>query len=73
MVTGCSTTMMSGDEVRLSGTSEGIAALGDVFTGMQVIAKTEAEQLPQNPHHALRVLQNQTKALRFTVKRKEDK
>lgn len=50
----CSTTMLSGDEFRMSGSARGIRAFEDLMTGTAVIAKTEAESLPSNPHHKMR-------------------
>lgn len=63
--TACSTSMLSGHEVELKGSPEGIAALGDVFTGMQIVSKTDQQNLPANPHSALRQAQEQQKTLRI--------
>lgn len=57
LTTGCSTTMLNGDEFRISGSSKGIRAFGDWMTGQQVVAKTAPESLPSNPHHAMRANQ----------------
>jgi len=67
--------MLSGDEFRLSGTSEGIRAFSDTLTGVGVIAKTAPESLPSNPHHALRVAQEHetTNRLRFQFIAKNSK
>lgn len=68
-MTGCSTSMLNNDEFRLSGTPEGIRAFSDTISGIGIIAKTDPESLPQNPHSALRVAQEKeaTKRVLFQL------
>lgn len=63
----CSMTTLTQDEFRLSGTPDGLRAFSDTLTGIQVMAKTEPESLPQNPHSALRVAQEEQKTLRIRL------
>lgn len=66
--TGCTTSMLNNDEFRLSGTPEGIRAFSETLEGIGIIAKTDQESLPANPHSALRLVQAKGKVLKFTSK-----
>ena len=70
VTTGCTTSLWRDSDITIESNEEGLQALFDGINGAAIIAKTEAESLPQNPHTALRMGQEKTKQLRISVKRK---